>query len=340
MTTIHEAARTGLGADQVQGAVRSYRQVHDDGAGAGEETRRRGYDAMVNQYYDLVTDFYEYGWGQSFHFAPRRRGESLRESILRHEHHLALRLGLGPGMTALDVGCGVGGPARNIARLSGAQVVGLNINGYQVGRARQHTRRAGQEALCSFVEADFMDMPAEAGTYDAAYAIESTCHAPDRAAAFAEVHRVLRPGALFAGYEWCLTDHFDPAMAAHQAHKKGIEEGDGLPGLDRYREVDRALGAAGFQVIETRDLAGDCDAETPWYRPLAGGDLTLAGLGRTTVGRRVAGGVVRLLERSRLAPAGASEVHDLLIRAADCLVAAGRAGIFTPLYFFLARKGS
>ena len=43
---------------------------------------------MVNKYYDLATSFYEYGWGESFHFAHRYRWETLRESIIRHEHFL------------------------------------------------------------------------------------------------------------------------------------------------------------------------------------------------------------------------------------------------------------
>ncbi|KAK8962640.1 Cycloartenol-C-24-methyltransferase [Platanthera guangdongensis] len=71
---------------------------------------------MVNKYYDLTTSFYEFGWGESFHFAPRWKGESLKESIKRHEHFLALQLGLKRGMKVLDVGCGIGGPLREISR--------------------------------------------------------------------------------------------------------------------------------------------------------------------------------------------------------------------------------
>jgi len=137
-----------------------------------------------------------------------------------------------------------------------------------------------------------------------------------------------------------MTDGFDPGNAGHLESKRGIEEGDGLPDLTHTREVDRALAAAGFELLEVRDLVEECDPETPWYRPLAGGELSLAGLGSSWAGRRVAGGVVRMLELTRLAPRGASEVHDVLIRAADSLVAGGKAGIFTPMYFFLARKGS
>lgn len=43
-------------------------------------------------FYNLVTDFYEWGWGQSFHFAPRRKDETFRESIRRAEYVLASRI--------------------------------------------------------------------------------------------------------------------------------------------------------------------------------------------------------------------------------------------------------
>eukprot|EP00466_Bigelowiella_natans_P014819 jgi/Bigna1/66661/fgenesh1_pg.2_\ len=46
----------------------------------------------TNMYYDLATDFYEYGWGQSFHFATMFEGESFHEHIRRHEYYLASKL--------------------------------------------------------------------------------------------------------------------------------------------------------------------------------------------------------------------------------------------------------
>ena len=118
-----------------------------------EEERLEKYETVVNSYYDLATDFYEYGWGTSFHFAQRTPAETLVQSLARHEHFLALKLGLSERAHVLDVGCGVGGPAREIARFSGASVTGLNNNAYQVSRATALTlrERVGPKK-CNFVK--------------------------------------------------------------------------------------------------------------------------------------------------------------------------------------------
>ena len=63
-----------------------------------DDSKRTGnYTDVVNKYYDLATSFYEYGWGESFHFAHRYKWETLRESIARHEHYLASKLGVKKG---------------------------------------------------------------------------------------------------------------------------------------------------------------------------------------------------------------------------------------------------
>lgn len=62
-------------------------------------------------------------------------------------------------MTVADFGCGVGGPARNIAKFSGCSVVGLNNNAYQVQRAALKTAREGLGNQVTFVQGDFMQPP-------------------------------------------------------------------------------------------------------------------------------------------------------------------------------------
>ncbi|PQQ04956.1 Cycloartenol-C-24-methyltransferase -like protein [Prunus yedoensis var. nudiflora] len=148
---------SGLGGKidktEVLSAVEKYEKYHVCHGGE-EEARKSNYTDMVNKYYDLVTSFYEYGWGESFHFAPRWKGESLRESIKRHEHFLALQLGLKPGQKVLDVGCGIGGPLREIARFSSASITGLNNNEYQITRGKELNRIVGVDKTCNFVKAE------------------------------------------------------------------------------------------------------------------------------------------------------------------------------------------
>jgi sterol 24-C-methyltransferase len=60
------------------------------------------------------------------------------------------------GMNVLDVGCGVGDPAREIATFTGCHVVGLNNNAYQIQRATAYAKKDGLEDQVSFVQGDFM----------------------------------------------------------------------------------------------------------------------------------------------------------------------------------------
>lgn len=72
-------------------------------------------------------------------------------------------MALRPGMRVLDVGCGVGGPAREIARFSDAKITGLNNNDFQIGRARRYTKAAGLEDQVQFVKGDFMKLSEQFG---------------------------------------------------------------------------------------------------------------------------------------------------------------------------------
>lgn len=106
---------------------------------------------------------YEYGWGTSFHFCRYYKGEPFYQAIARHEHYLALQASLKPKMRVLDVGCGVGGPAREIARFADVNVVGINNNEFQVGRARKYTEMAGLSGQVEFVKGDFMTLSEQFG---------------------------------------------------------------------------------------------------------------------------------------------------------------------------------
>lgn len=296
------------------------------------------FTTVNNLYYDLVTEFFELGWGRSFHFAPRVPGESFKASLARHQHYLAHRLGLGPGMVVADLGCGVGGPLIEIARFTGAKIVGVNSNGYQLERARRLVDDAGLSHLAEFLHCDFLDIDAPDESFDAAYSIEATCCAPDKVSIYAEVFRLLKPGACFGAYEYCMTDRFDAQDPIQRRIKRDMQLGGGLPVIDDMATVDRALRSVGFEVLETRDLTQQTGPSIPWYQPLAGSGVSLAAFRSSRLGRWVTHNSVRALEALRIAPKGTTRVAATLNLCATAMVEAGRLGIFTPMYLVHARK--
>lgn len=72
-------------------------------------------------------------------------------------------MGLKPGMKVLDVGCGIGGPARAIARFADVHITGLNNNEFQIGRANMHAKNAGLQSQLTFAKGDFMKLSEQFG---------------------------------------------------------------------------------------------------------------------------------------------------------------------------------
>ena len=103
-------------------------------------------------------------------------------------------------------------------------------------------------------------------------------------------------------------------------------------------EVLTALQTAGFELLDAHDRAPESDPQTPWYHALQGRDLSLSSIPRTPFGRALTNLTLRVGERLRAFPEGSRAVSTLLNAAADALVEGGKSSIFTPMFFFLARK--
>ena len=307
---------------------------------AGPDSKSYDHTETVNDYYDLCSELMQFGWNESLHFAPLTPEETLAEAIVNHQRLMIERLGLQEGMRIVDIGCGVGGPMRRVARESGANVTCLNNNKQQLEEAKRRNLKAGLDHKAEYIECNFMDMSTiEANSFDAAYAIESTCHAPDKEQAFAEIFRVLKPGALFWGQEMCMTEKFDPDNSGHRAVKDKLMLGIALNDIATFSEVDRALESVGFQIIEAMDRDTKDSPSTPWYQPMEGRSGTLRNaFRRTPLGRRAMIASLRLTEIFKLFPKGSAAVVRFMDRTAEAYVAGGKMGIFTPLYCFLARK--
>jgi len=348
-------ARGGVAAllakkkDGQKAAVDEYFKHWDNQAAKDEteETRKARvaeYATLTRHYYNLATDLYEYGWGQCFHFCRFAYGEPFYQAIARHEHYLAHSMGIKEGMKVLDVGCGVGGPAREIAKFTGAHITGLNNNDYQIDRATHYAQKEGLSKQLTFVKGDFMQMSFPDNSFDAVYAIEATVHAPTLEGIYSEIFRVLKPGGIFGVYEWLMTDQYDNDNLHHREIRLGIEQGDGISNMCKVSEALEAMKTAGFDLLHHEDLATR-DDPSPWYWPIAGEMKYIQSVfdiftvvRMTHLGRALAHGVAGVLETVGLAPPGTKKTADSLALAADCLVAGGKENLFTPMYLMVGRK--
>lgn len=191
------------------------------------------------------------------------------------------------------------------------------------------------------MKGDFQKLPIpfESATFDCAYEIEATCHSPDRVVTFKGIFDSLKPGGLFAGYEWVMTRHYDPNNKDHVRIKEGIEVGNALPTLVSYGDIANAMTAAGFEMVDAYDANENCDApnQIPWYDTLCG-KMTLSGFRMTLLGRNCTHAFVFILECLGIAPRGSTKVSALLNKTAIDLVDGGKLKIFTPSWFFIGRK--
>lgn len=117
----------------------------------------------------------------------------------------AAQAGLRPGMQVLDVGSGIGGPARTLGAEFSATVVGLDLTEAFCHAATMLTTRVGLADRVSFQHGDALAMPFRDETFDVVWSQNTIMNIGDKPRLLTEMHRVLRPDgllvfeAIFAG---------------------------------------------------------------------------------------------------------------------------------------------
>jgi len=155
------------------------------------------------------------------------------------------QLDLPEGARVLDVGCGIGGPARCFASERGWKVEGVDLTVEYVDVARALSQRVGVEV--SFRQASATALPFADGHFDGAYMLHVGMNIPDKQAVFAEVRRVLKDGGLFAIYDAMLQG--DGAFA-YPVPWSSEPSTNHIATPDAYKV---ALAAAGFTVVKERN---------------------------------------------------------------------------------------
>jgi len=182
---------------------------------------RKYEDGSVAREYDAWTQdgILEYYWGEHIHLGYYNKEEMeagyKKKNFIEAKYDFVdemMKLGgisaeADPEAKVLDVGCGVGGTSRYLAKQLGskADVTGITLSPNQVKRA---TELAVEQNLpnAKFQVMNALDMDFEDNTFDVVWACESGEHMPDKEAYINEMMRVLKPGGKFVMATWCQRD--------------------------------------------------------------------------------------------------------------------------------------
>jgi len=189
---------------------------------------------------------------------------------------LARAAGLEPSSRVLDLGCGIGGPARCIADTFNCTVTGVDLSPGFVEAATYLTTRCALSDRVTFQTGDALHLPFEDGTFDAVFLQHVAMNIEDRPALYAEVRRVLARGGRFVTYDLVLGDGdvVYPVPWARDASTSFLLTAN---------ETRAALEHAAFQPVLWRD---DSQTVIDWFK------TTLAGSPPSGPGSGLSLGVV------------------------------------------------
>lgn len=205
-------------------------------------------------------------------------------------------LRLGPGMTVLDVGSGLGGPARQLARATGCAVLGVDMSRSYVDTAAALTHAAG---LTDRVQFCCMDVAAlERNDFDAAYTIHVQMNVEDKKAFYTDIARRLRAGARLAVFEVCHTGRQDPELPLPWS----------IDGSDSHLvmpdDLLASIEGSGFETVEWLDETAWVN---DWFQDL-GARVARAGTA-AVLPALLDDGMTRMINFAQALSAGALSVH-------------------------------
>jgi sarcosine/dimethylglycine N-methyltransferase len=165
---------------------------------------------------------------------------------------------LSADMSVLDVGSGVGGPARFLAATCGCKVMGVDLSEPFVEAARYLTERTGQSGRVSFETASALNLPFDDAHFDAVLLQHVAMNIGGRARLYQEIRRALKSGGRFATFDIVLKGgepHYPVPWAQTPATSF-------LLTADATRQT---IEASGFRTLVWRD---DSDVAKVWFAQL------------------------------------------------------------------------
>jgi tocopherol O-methyltransferase len=173
-----------------------------------KERTRKDLKIGIAGFYDRSSKLWEDVWGEHMHhgyYIPENRTDHIQAQIDLIDE--VLKWGnVTKATSVVDVGCGIGGSSRHIARKFGCEAKGITLSPYQAARGNELAKEQGLSDKASFQVADALDQPFDDNSFDLVWSLESGEHMPDKKKFVDELFRVATPGGRILVVTWCHRD--------------------------------------------------------------------------------------------------------------------------------------
>ncbi|NJM57192.1 MAG: methyltransferase domain-containing protein [Synechococcales cyanobacterium RU_4_20] len=225
--------------------------------------RYQSTDTVADSYDQWTEDgILEYYWGEHIHLGhygspPRKKNFIQAKADFVHE---MVRWGgldrLPQGSILIDVGCGIGGSTRTLAKEYGFEAIGVTISPQQVRRATELTP---PDVSARFQVDDALELSFPDASFDVVWSVEAGPHMPDKAQFAQELLRVLKPGGILVVADWNQRD--DRQVPLNVWEKSVMQQL-----LDQWAHPQFSSIEGFAELLEATGLTTDGVATADWTR--------------------------------------------------------------------------
>jgi len=213
--------------------------------------------ATNQRHYDYIAEAWQHLLGQNFHWGYfESDDEPLESATINLIDKLVGPIAIEPGQHLLDVGCGIGEPARYLAEKFGCRVTGFSTSPEGIDRALSITKQAGLTDTVKFEVRDALDNQLDGQTFDSVFLLEMSHLIRDKLKLLIESSRPLRTGGVLSLCDLTLQRRLSAKeIVAHHSEIQILERCFGKARLEPLGYYVRAFEHCGYEDIQAIDIS-------------------------------------------------------------------------------------
>ena len=213
--------------------------------------------ATNQKFYDYIADAWQYLLGQNFHWGyfatPEEPLDSATDTLI---DMLVERLALDESKSILDVGCGIGGPARYLTKKFGCAITGFSTSDEGIGRATKAAQEAGVAEKLTFEVRDALDNQFKAETFDSVMLLEMSHLIRNKLKLMIESIRPLKVGGIITLCDLTLQRRLSAKeIVAYHPELQILERCFGKARLEPLSYYEKAFAHCGLEEVEVTDVS-------------------------------------------------------------------------------------